>query len=120
MIQKSLRHSIDKVLHCSSTSNIDLPASLSAHKFSSFFIDKIKSLRANLPLINVNPFSFPDQLAPKSTCLSDPIPSKLLPYCVDVIVPVVSHIINLSLNTGIFPNDLKSAFVKPFFKKNLL
>ena len=57
--------------------------------------------------------------SPKSTCLSDPVPSKLL-HCVDVIVPVISRIINLSLSTGIFPNDLKSAFVKPLLKNTTL
>ena len=55
----------------------------------------------------------------KSTCLSDPVPSKLLPYCIDVIVPVVSRIINLSLSTSVFSNDLKSAFVKPLKKTTL-
>ena len=59
-----LWHSIDKVLHRSSTSNIDPSASLSAHQFRSFFTDKIKYLRANLPLIDVNPFSFSNQPAP--------------------------------------------------------
>jgi hypothetical protein len=138
---KSLWHSIDKVLHRSSISHTDPPASLSVHQFSSFFTDKIKSLRVNLPLIDINPFSFPDQPAPvfssfepattteirnlilsspKSTCLADPVPSKLLPFCVDVIVPVVTRIVNLSLSAGIFPNDLKSAFVKPLLKKPTL
>ena len=37
-----------------------------------------------------------------------------------VIVPVVSRIINLSLSTGTFPNDLKSAFVKPLLRKTIL
>ena len=60
---KSLWCSIDKVLHRSSTSNIDPSASLSTHQFSLFFIDKIKSLCANFPLIDVNPFSFLDQPA---------------------------------------------------------
>ena len=50
--------------------------------------------------------------SPKSTCLSDPVPSKLLPYCNDVIVPLVARIVNLLLSTGKFTNDLKSAFVK--------
>ena len=53
--------------------------------------------------------------SPKSTCLSEPVPSKVLPYCVDVI-PVVSCIINLSLSTGVFPNDVKSVFIKPLLK----
>ena len=60
---KSLWHAIDIVLHHGSTSNTDLPASLSAHQFSSFFTDNIKSLHANPPLIDVNPFFFPDQPA---------------------------------------------------------
>ena len=101
----------------------------------------MKSLRANLPLIDVNQFSFLYQpalvfssfesvtvadirnlilISPKSTCLSDPVPSKLLPYYVDVIVPVVSRIVNLSLSNGIFPNDLKSILVKPLLKKTIL
>ena len=61
---KSLWHSIDKVVHSNSTSHTDPPASLSTHQFSSFFTDKIKSLPANLLLIDVNIFSFPDQPAP--------------------------------------------------------
>ena len=56
----------------------------------------------------------------KLTCLSDPIPSKLLPYCVDVTFPVVLRITNLSHSTGIFPNDLKSEFVKPLLEKTAL
>ena len=72
---------------------------LCALQFTSFFTDKIKSLHANLPLNDVNPFPFPDQPATvfsslepvttaeirnlilssqKSICLSDSVPSKLL------------------------------------------
>ena len=61
---KYLWHFFDKVSHRSSTTNTDLPASLSVHQFSSYFTNKIKSRRANLPLIDVNPFYFPDQPAP--------------------------------------------------------
>ena len=56
--------------------------------------------------------------SPKSTCLSDLILFKLLSYYVNIIAPVVSHIINLPLTTGIFSNDLKSAFVKPLLKND--
>ena len=55
---QSLWHSIDKFVHCSSTSNTDPLASLSVHQFYSFFTDKIKSLRANIPLNDVNLFFF--------------------------------------------------------------
>ena len=107
---QNLWHSIDKILHCSSTSNTDRPAfpNQPAPVFSSFEPVATGEIR-NLILSS-----------PKSTGLSDPISPKLLPYCVDVIVPVVTRIINLSLSTGIFPNDLKSAFVKPLLEEAAL
>ena len=112
---KSLWHFIDKVLHLSNPSLQIPPARHSADQFSSFFSDKIKTLRLNLPLININPFSVPDKLPPifssfkpasfdeirqlilsalKFTCQSYPIPSNLLPHCIDSIVPIVTRIIN--------------------------
>ena len=113
----------------------------SANQFSSFFSDKINTLRWNLPLINVNLYSVPNKLppkfslfkqatfdeikqlilsSPKSTCQSDPIPSNLLPHCFDNIVLIITRIVNLSLNYGSFPKVFKSAFVKPLFKKSNL
>ena len=56
----------------------------------------------------------------KSTCQSDPIPSNLLLHCIDSIVPTVTRIVNVSLNTGTFSNKFKSAFVKPLRKKTNL
>ena len=41
----------------------------------------------------------------------------LLPHCIDNIVPTVTRIVNLSLNTGTFLNKFKSAFVKPLLKR---
>ena len=121
---KSLWYYIDKMLHRSNPSQQISPSIHSVHQFSSFFSDKIKTLRLNFPLINVNPYSVLDKLPPtfssfkpasfdeikqlilsslKSTCQSDPIPSNLLPHCIDNIVPIITRIINLSLNTGSFP-----------------
>ena len=129
---KSLWHSIDKVLHRSNPAQ-QIPLIInSADQFSSYLSEKIKTLCLNLLLINKNPFSIPDNLppifssfkleffdeikqlilsSPKSTCQSNPIPSNLLPHCIDIIVPIVTRIVNLSLNTGTFPNEFKSAFV---------
>ena len=113
----------------------------SANRFSSFFSDKIKTLRLNLPLINVNPYSVLDKLppiftsfkrasfgeikqlilsSPKSTSQSDPMPSNLLRHCIDNIVPIIERIVNLSLDTGFFPKKFKSAFVKPLKKNQIL
>ena len=56
----------------------------------------------------------------KSTCQSDSTPSNLLPHCIDNIFPIITRIVNLSLNTGSFPKECKSAFVKPLLKKSNL
>ena len=53
----------------------------------------------------------------KSTGL-DHIPAKFLRDSADAIVSPLTHIINLSLHLGKFPNDLKHARVVPIHKKN--
>ena len=138
---KSLWHSLDKILH---RSNLSQQISLSIHsagQFSSFFSDKINTFCLNLSLIKVNPYSAPNKLpptfssfksasfdeikqllllSPKFNCQSDPILSSLLPNCIDNIFPTITSFANLSIDTGSFPNQLKSAFVKPLKKKQIL
>ena len=80
-----------------------MPPTFSSFKPASF--DEIKQLILSLP---------------KSTCQSGPIPSNLLPHCIDNIVPIIIRIVKLSLNTGSFPKEFKSAFVKPLLKKSNL
>ena len=113
---KELWYSIDKILNRSSSSLPDSPPKLSANQFCSYFMDKIKTLRSKLPLIDLNPLSFPDKSPPsfssfklvsvdkikqlilsslKSTCLLDPVPSHLLPHCIDSIAPIITSIVNL-------------------------
>ena len=86
--------------------NLDIPKPI-AQKSSQTFcpLNKIRNLILS---------------SPKSTCLSDSVSSKLLPYFFDVTVPVITCIVNLLLSIGIFPNNLKSAFVKPILKKATL
>ena len=57
--------------------------------------------------------------SPKSTCLSDPVPSNLLPHCNDSIVPIVTRIVNLFINSSTFPNEFRSAFFKPVLKNQI-
>ena len=52
----------------------------------------------------------------KSTGI-DGIKSKFLKDGADVITTSITHIINLSIETGVVPDELKSAVVKPLFKK---
>jgi len=47
----------------------------------------------------------------------DPIPTPLVVECLDVLLPVVNRMINLSLQTGSFPDTWKHAEVRPLLKK---
>ena len=53
---------------------------------------------------------------PKKTCALDPMPTFLV-ACVDTLLPVLTKIINLSLQNGIFADQWKCASVHPLLKK---
>ena len=48
----------------------------------------------------------------KSSSL-DPIPTPLIIECIDVLLPVITRLINLSLESGLFPDNWKHADVRP-------
>ena len=52
-----------------------------------------------------------------STCIRDPIPTSLLKRHIDVLIPTVTRIVNISLTTGLFFSDWKTATVLPLLKK---
>ncbi len=56
----------------------------------------------------------------KRSILLDPIPTKLVIECLDVLLPVITKMINLSLESGIFPCAWKEADVQPRLKKQAL
>ena len=47
----------------------------------------------------------------------DPLPVYLLKECIDEFLPIITEIINTSLDIGIVPNILKHALIKPLLKK---
>ena len=54
----------------------------------------------------------------KSTsCCLDPIPTHLVKSCSEPLIPVITNIINSSLESGIFPDSWKEAVVIPLLKK---
>ncbi len=55
-----------------------------------------------------------------TTCPLDPIPSQLLQAISLTLLPALTHIINTSLLTGIFPTAFKQAQVTPLLKKPTL
>ena len=53
----------------------------------------------------------------KKTCILDPMPTSLVIGCTQVLLPVVTKIINLSLESGVFADNWKCALVNPLLKK---
>ena len=54
----------------------------------------------------------------KKSCALDPIPTPLLVKCIDVLLPVITKMVNISLESGHFPSAWKEALVRPILKKN--
>ena len=103
-----------------------------ASVMNNIFIDKIENIRAEFPLLEANlpcySFLSMDYIMPictttlyhfdrvtdpelltiisgmnKTTCSSDPFPTRLLMSHIYAIVPILQHIVNLCLTTGDFP-----------------
>ena len=55
--------------------------------------------------------------SPTKHCSLDPLPTKLLKECVDLLLPYITHIINKSLRSGLVPTPFKEARVTPLLKK---
>jgi len=54
----------------------------------------------------------------KKSCALDPIPTPLLVKCIDALLPVITKMVNISLESGHFPSTWKEALVRPILKKN--
>ena len=54
----------------------------------------------------------------EKSCPLDPIPTNLLNECVHVLLPPITEIINLALDSGYFPLTRKCALVRPLLKKD--
>ena len=52
-----------------------------------------------------------------SSCILDPIPTKLLKELIPVLGPPMLNVRNVSRSTGCVPNSLKVAVKKPLLKK---
>ena len=110
-----------------------------AEDFGQFFIKKIDDIRselnapANLPIpqsssCNDHHLTMFRQLthadvrklvmsSKTTSCGLDPIPTSLLKEHISILLPIITKMINLSLQTGKFPTEWKLAFVKPLLKK---
>ena len=113
-----------------------------ADQFLSFFHNKIDNIRTGLCAMVDEPLvEIPDQSfngvplncfssvtlqeirhiilkAPSKSCELDPLPSWQLKECVDELSPIVTSIVNASLNHAIVPLSLKTALIRPLLKKS--
>ncbi len=116
--------------------------SITADDFATFFTDKTKTISSQFsppltqdlqptrctaqnpifsfcPLTEAEVFKLLLSSHP-TTCPLDPIPSHLLQAISPTLLPALTHIINTSLLTGIFPAAFKQARVTPLLKKPTL
>ena len=110
---------------------------LSQH-FSDYFVEKIKQIRKDLDIKTAADVSFDghygttlnffekvteDELKkiilsmPSKTCSLDPLPTSLTKLLLPELLPLITKIINLSLQKGVVPNSFKEALVIPLLKK---
>ena len=54
------------------------------------------------------------------TCALDPLPASVLTKCLPRLLPVITDIVNRSLDEALMPNSLKTALIIPLLKKTNL
>ena len=113
-----------------------------ANKFEDFFENKVQAIRENLSpnvyayhhgvswdyVLELNEFApanateLSSLIRPMSakSCILDPIPGVLMRDCFDVLLPVITQIVNLSLDNAIVPTKFKEAALNPIIKKESL
>ena len=108
--------------------------------FADYFVQKVKTIRKELdnqmPLLN-SPTNdpYPESSfcsfqpvsiqrvkntifkSSQKTCSLDPISTSLFVECLDQLLPVVTAIINQSMQTGVFRSVFKEAIVRPLLQK---
>ncbi len=85
-----------------------LPANI--HSFTCFSLYLLLEVEISKLILSSHP----------TTCQLDPIPSHLLQAISPAVVPVLAHIVNTSLHTGIFPSAFKQARITQLLKKPTL
>ena len=110
-----------------------------ANDFNTFFKEKVDKIRDNFTqnqpsaFENDAPFAGPTlgQFEPltenevsliiksskSKSCELDHLPTTLVKQCHAELIPVITRIVNLSLETGTFPEQFKHAIIRPLLKK---
>ena len=70
------------------------------------------------PINDIDILEVVHKFKPKTSCGHDEIPMTILKKSILSIITPLTHIINKSFDTGIFPNQLNKAKVIPVFKNS--
>uniref|UniRef100_A0A8C2JGZ1 Reverse transcriptase domain-containing protein n=1 Tax=Cyprinus carpio TaxID=7962 RepID=A0A8C2JGZ1_CYPCA len=121
--------------------DLNIPSQLNSNDFMNFFTDKIDNIRNTKTNVDstasntlVLSIALKDKLqcfttigqeelnklinaSKPTTCLLDPVPTKLLKELLPVAEELLLNIINLLLSLGHVPKPFKLAFIKPLIKK---
>ena len=143
--QKTLFKSLNRIMHRSNPNpmpDCEDPASL-PDTFLSYFQSKIQKIRdrfstdiepafefdrkfdenSDIPTLSkFDPITEQDiaKVIAKSnsvSCELDPMPTFLIKQCQPQLLPVLTHIVNLSLATETMPSEYKRAIIRPLLKK---
>jgi hypothetical protein len=142
--QKSLFKFMDKVCHKKQEILPDVAPESLVVSFNDYFVQKIGRIRSDLDnqlnnapempsmadhdieaLTSFSVFQPMSQSAIEkivssssgASCSIDPIPTWLLKECKQELIPVITKIVNMSMSSGIFPESMKKAMVRPLIKK---
>lgn len=103
-----------------------------ANEFNNYWVNLTSKVNDNLQITHKNHISSSIFLKPygfaeiQKVILSlkntkavgyDNFATKVLKMCCNELVPILTHLINLSFSEGCFPDALKYAIVRPLFKK---
>ena len=141
--QKKLFHIVNDLLHQKQAPVLPTHSNISelTEAFGKYFVSKIKVIRSELESDSSFPASTHTACSPSvqlletfapasekevleivksaknSSCSLDPLPTTLVKECMSSLLPRITHNVNRSLSSGIFPSALKHALVKPLLKK---
>ena len=140
--QSRLFMEISKIMHRGKCNPMppDIPADELPDAFNDYFATKISNIRERFSDTTDEAFEYDSpaniqtamtayrplseheiykilMASPNKSCELDPIPTSLLKTCSDLLIPVITRIVNLSLEEGRFPAAYKTAIIRPLLKK---
>ena len=117
----------------SETKTLSLPAGLdsevAANDIGLYFVRKVQNIQDNLSssaepdsLAQFNQLTMDDVRnivlrSAKKSCKLDPIPTSMVIHCMNELLPVITSMVNMSLQSRYFAEDGKEALVHPLLKK---